>query len=94
METETQEPPEDSGEGGFSSLVLMLGTMALTHLGAAPDPGGGQTKVDLAQARCLLDLLEVLKEKTAGNLTSGESTMLEALLFDLRMHYVEAVKRA
>jgi hypothetical protein len=72
----------------------MFGTAAMVHLGAAPDPVSGETKVDLAQAKQVIDLLDVLKVKTAGNLTAGESAMLDDLLFDLRMRYLEAVKRA
>jgi len=85
---------ENSGEVGFSALVLMFGTAAMVQLGAAPDPVSGEKKLDLAQAKQMIDLLDVLKAKTAGNLTVGESSMLEDFLFDLRMRYLEAVKRA
>jgi hypothetical protein len=83
---------EISGEVTFSGLVLMLGTTALIHLGAAHDPSSGETKVDPAQAKQVIDLLEVLKEKTTGNLTDQESRILDDLLFDLRMRYLEALK--
>lgn len=94
METGKQEQAGDSREAGLGSLVLMLGTAAMVHLGAAPDPVSGETKADLTQAKQVIDLLEVLKAKTAGNLTAGESAMLDDLLFDLRMRYLEAIKRA
>ena len=87
--------PQDTGEGGevtFSSLVLMFGTTALVHLGVAPDPGSGQKTPDLTQAKQVIDLLAVLQEKTKGNLTPGESGLLDSLLFDLRMRYLEAAK--
>ena len=89
-----QERTDESSAGPFSALVLMLGTTALVHLGAAPDPGSGETKVNLGQAKQVIDLLEVLQAKTAGNLTAAESRMLDDLLFDLRMRYLEAGKRA
>jgi hypothetical protein len=94
MESEKQEGTRDSGDVGFSTLVLMFGTAVMVHLGAAPDPASGQTKVDLAHAKQMIDLLDVLKAKTTGNLTTGESTMLDDLLFDLRVRYLEAAKRA
>lgn len=94
MTNQTQGQAQDSGEMGFSTLVLMFSTAAMVHLGAAPDPVSGETKADLAQAKQMIDLLDVLKTKTAGNLAEGESAMLDALLFDLRMRYLEAVKRA
>ncbi len=89
-----EEKTKESGEGMFATLVLMFGTAAMIHLGAAPDPVSGETKADLAEAKRMIDLLEVLKTKTAGNLTVGESAIMDDLLFDLRMRYLEAVKPA
>jgi len=94
MTSETQDRTKDSGEAGFSRVVLMFGTAAMVHLGAAPDPVSGETKPDLAQAKQMIDLLDVLKAKTAGNLAAGESAMLDDLLFDLRMRYLEVIERA
>ena len=94
MGTERQERSGDPGEVGFSTLVWMFGTAALVHLGAAPDPASGETTVEPARAKHMIDLLDLLKSKTAGNLTAGESSMLDDLLFDLRMRYLDAVKRA
>jgi hypothetical protein len=94
METEEAGPTDESKEVTFDAFLLMLGTTALVHLGTAPDPSSGKTGVDLVQAKQVIDLLDVLKAKTAGNLTAGESQILDDLLFDLRMRYLEAVKRA
>jgi hypothetical protein len=94
MKNETQGRTKESGEAEFTTLVLMFSTAAMIHLGAAPDPASGETKADLAQANRMIDLLEVLRTKTAGNLTVEESAMIDDLLFDLRMRYLEAVKRA
>jgi len=49
----------------FEGLVMLFGTTGLVHLGAAPDPTSGQRRVDLGQAKQTIDLLELLKEKTA-----------------------------
>ena len=53
--------------------MLMFGTAARIHLGVVPDPVSGETKADLAEAKQMIDLLDVLKIKTAGNLTAAES---------------------
>ncbi len=78
----------------FSDLVLMFGTTALLHLGLAPDPVSGEKKLDLPQAKQAIDVLDLLKGKTAGNLTADESSMLDNVLYDLRMRYLDAVRRA
>jgi hypothetical protein len=72
----------------------MFGTTVLLHLGLAPDPVSGEKKLDLNQAKQAIDVLDLLKGKTAGNLTPEESSMLENVLFDLRMRYLEAVRQA
>ena len=82
----------DAGEVTFSSLVLMFGTTALVQLGVTPNPGSDQKTPDLVQAKQIIDLLGVLQDKTKGNLTAEESDLLESLLFDLRMRYLEAAK--
>ena len=76
----------------FEGLVMLFGTTGLVHLGAAPDPTSGQRRVDLDQAKQTINLLELLKEKTAGNLTTTEAEVLDGILFDLRCRYVDAVK--
>ncbi len=93
-----QPESQSAGKGGegatFGSLVLMFGTTALMHLGMVPDPTGGARKPDLPQAKQVIDILDVLKDKTSGNLSAEESRLLEDLLFDLRMRYLEAMKQA
>ena len=54
----------------------------------------GKARERPKQAKQMIDLLDVLKAKTAGNLTAGEAAVLDDLLFDLRMRYLEAVGRA
>jgi hypothetical protein len=76
----------------FEGPVMLFGTTGLLHLGAAPDPTGGQRRVDLGQAKETIELLELLKEKTAGNLTIAEAEVLDGVLFDLRCRYVDAAK--
>ena len=93
-------PGEDeaTGEGqpplpgvDFASFVLSLGTSALYHLGLVGDPETGKpvAKSDLPLVRQTIDTLAMLETKTRGNLDPEEAKLLEGLLYELRMHYVE-----
>ena len=73
----------------FSFFCYSMGSQAMMHLGLAPNPMTGETEPDLTQAKYTIDLLEMLKEKTEGNLDEDEGKILMSLLFDLRMRYVE-----
>lgn len=84
-------PPE---EPGFAEITLMFRTSALVHLGEAPDPVSGKKQQDLGRAKRAIDLLGILQEKTRGNLTPEEGELLDALLYDLRMRYLQAVGAA
>jgi hypothetical protein len=75
----------------FAALVISLGHSALYHLGLEPDPQTGQkAPLDRALARQTIDTIEMLEEKTRGNLTEGEVRLLEELLYDLRARFVAA----
>ena len=63
-------------------------TQTLIHLGEIDNPLGGGRTVNLELAKYSIDLIEMLKEKTAGNLTEEESSFLNGALYDLRMKYV------
>ncbi len=75
----------------FFTFVLSLGSSALVHLGDAPHPEGGAAgaAVNLPLAQQTIDILGVLAEKTRGNLTPEEAHLLEELLRDLRLRFVE-----
>jgi hypothetical protein len=77
----------------FSSFLLGLSTQALLSLGEIPDPTTGKPTHDLAAAKHLIDLLGVLREKTRNNLDAGEESLFDSVLYDLRMRYVELVRR-
>ncbi len=77
----------------FSTFLLGLASTALIHLGAQPNPETGSVSVDLAAARQMLDVLDLLRTKTRGNLTSDEERFFESLLTDLRLRFVEAAKK-
>lgn len=89
-------PPSAPQEGvlplTFSTFVLSLSTQALAHLGEIPNPLDKKVAVDLVAAKHMIDILGILKEKTYGNLDSSESGMLDTVLYDLRLKYVERVR--
>ncbi|RJX35473.1 MAG: DUF1844 domain-containing protein [Desulfurivibrio sp.] len=74
----------------FSAFVMSLNTSALYLLGEIADPETGARKQDLVLAKHTIDTLNVLKEKTKGNLTEEEENMLGKFLYDLQMRYVKA----
>jgi hypothetical protein len=75
----------------FAQFLVSLGSSALVHLGEIADPGTGQTHQDLGLARHSIDVLEILKAKTSGNLDRDEDRLLDALLSDLNQK-LEAAK--
>jgi len=84
------------GEGAlpaidFSTFILSLSTSALFHLGLIPDAQSGKPgERNLPLARQTIDILEILETKTRGNLDPEEAKLLESLLFEIRMRFVEA----
>jgi hypothetical protein len=76
----------------FDLLVLSLGNAALIALGLVSEPGTKTICKDLEAARYNIELLEMLKQKTAGNLGPSESGLLSELLYDLQLKYVELKK--
>ena len=72
----------------FEMLVTTLATEAMIGLGQIPHPMTGKIHADAAQARYAIDMLEMLSEKTKGNLTPGEERGMRDLLHQLRMAFV------
>jgi hypothetical protein len=83
----------EMGDISFGAFLMSLSTEALVHLGEMADPSSGQAQRDLAMAQQLIDILGMLREKTRGNLDHDEQALLDAILFDLRMKYVEIARR-
>ena len=77
----------------FSTFVLSLGTSALYQLGQGAPEGGEKPVINLAVARHVIDLIAMLQQKTKGNLTDDETGLVETLLFDLRLKFVEVCRR-
>ena len=93
------EAPENAAPEGarelpkadFPTFVLSLATSAMLHLGLIPDPQTGEPgKVDRELARHTIDTLEMLEEKTRGNLDDEEARLLKEALTELRMRYVQS----
>jgi hypothetical protein len=82
-----EEPPEMGGPS-FYDLVAMMAEPVPIYLGDARLPDG-QAATNLEMARLHIDLLEILHQKTAGNLTAQERAFLEDLLYRLRVRYVQ-----
>lgn len=83
---------EELPEATFTHLVLMLATTGLMQLGDAPNPMTQKSEPNLRMARVTIDTLVMLKEKTEGHLTRDEDELLEGMLYELRMNYLEKTK--
>ena len=78
----------------FTTFMVGLSTQALAALGEISDPVSGARSKDLDAAQQLIDIIGMLREKTRGNLDSDEDGLIEAILFDLRMKYVELARQS
>jgi Domain of unknown function (DUF1844) len=84
--------PGAEDPASFVNFLSTLATNAAASLGAMPHPVTGQRSLDLDTGKYWLDVLGMLSEKTKGNLHPQESRLLESLLGDLRMQYVQLVR--
>lgn len=74
----------------FIEFVMMQAQQASLFLGRIPHPQSGETTVMLEPAKLFIDQLEMIREKTRGNLSAAESEILNSVLSDLQMAYVQA----
>jgi hypothetical protein len=75
----------------FAQFILSLGTTAAVHFGDLPDPVTGQQgETNLIAAAQMIDLIALLQDKTRGNVDPAEAKLLDDLLYDLRMRFVQA----
>jgi hypothetical protein len=74
----------------FTAFVISLASSAAIHFGDLPDPAGGKTEPDLEGASQMIEILSLLEQKTRGNLTAEERQLLEQVLYELRMRFVQA----
>lgn len=75
----------------FVTFVISLASSAAIHFGDIPDPATGQpVEPNLEGASQMIEILALLEEKTRGNLTAEERQVLEQVLYELRLRYVDA----
>ena len=75
----------------FSNIILSYAVNATIHLGLSPDPATGQISIDLNRAKDLIDILDVLKDKTQGNLTKDEEKIMSETLSNLKNLYIKSL---
>ena len=73
----------------FSTFIASLNAAVLANLGIIEEPGTGRCTKNLSLAKQTIDILAMLDEKTRGNLTQDEATILKSVLYDLRIIYVK-----
>ena len=90
----TREGTRELAAIDFSTFVLSLSTTALYQMGRVPDPETGEktSPPNLPFARQAIETLQMLERKTRGNLDKEESKLIESLLYEVRMRYVNAQK--
>ncbi len=75
----------------FTGFILSLATTAAVHFGDIADPGTGEpVEPNLAAAAQMIEIIALLQEKTKGNLSDPEARLVEDLLYELRMRFVQA----
>ena len=77
----------------FSTFLLSLASSAFYNLGDMADPQTGEKKVDLSAVKQTIDILNMIKEKTQGNLEDEEKKLLEQLMYELQMKFVAQQKK-
>ncbi len=83
--------PSDSTDLTFSGFVLSLATTAALHFGDIADPSTGRkAEPDLHAAARIIDIIAMLQQKTRGNLIPEEERLVDDLLYELRLRFVEA----
>ena len=83
-----EQKPRDLPGSHFSLLILSLSSTAFMQLGEIPDPTTGRTEISLDAARHTIDMIEMLREKTRGNLTAEEERLISEILSELKLAYV------
>lgn len=84
--------PGAEDPASFVNFLSTLATNAAAALGAMPHPATGQRSLDLETGKYWLDVMAMLKERTKGNLHEKELRLLDGILGDLRMQYVNLVR--
>jgi len=91
MSEETKQHPQESGElkMDFSAFILSLNASSLIHLGEIHDPELRERSVNIPAAKHTIEILEIIKDKTNGNLDEDEAKLLNDIIYTLRLKYVQ-----
>jgi len=81
-------------EINFANFIISLSTSAMFHFGDFADPATGKAEVNLEAAKQTIDIIGMLEEKTKNNLDPEEMRLVQNLLFELRMRYVQEKDKA
>ena len=89
-----EEKLKDAGKD-FSIFITGLSMQALISLGEIPNPLDNNKKdKNLNQAKYMIDTLDMIKEKTKGNLNQTEERLLDGVLYELRIKYLELIRNS
>ncbi len=77
----------------FVSLLLMFHSAAMQYMGKVKNPATDKIERSLEQAQAMIDMFDMVKEKTRGNLTDEESKLLANLTQELKLNYVDEVSK-
>jgi len=91
-ETEERQETAPPLELDFSSFILSLATTVQVSLGAIPNPQTNLQAQNLPAAKQMIDIINMLREKTTGNLSNEEQALIDSILYNLRMHYIRALE--
>lgn len=80
-------------EINFINFIISLSTSAVMNFGEIPDPITNEKKKNINLAKQTIDLLGMLKEKTKGNLTKEEESVIDDVLYNLRLKYIQEIKK-
>ena len=86
--------PDELPPAELNHIIHTFGVQAMIHLGRLPNPVDEQPEINLNMAKFNIDLLEILQDKTKGNLTEAEEKLLEEMLHVLRLTYVDTEKKS
>jgi len=89
----SNEKEAESFQVDFPTFIMSLSSSAFYHLGDMPDPTTGKKELNLPAVQQTIDMLNMLKGKTKGNLKEDESKLLEQLIYDLQVKYVAKSKK-
>jgi Domain of unknown function (DUF1844) len=89
---EAQDAHPPLPEPSLKTFVSGLAGQVAINLGLFENPATGKKEVSLEQAKYSIDLLQILVEKMKGNLTDEEDKLMQTILYDLRMRYMEACR--